>query len=74
MGLKITIKPTGTIQKVNGVDARVWKGTTESGAPVEMFVALVSPQSAAAEAECDAGLKTVKVDRQLVAFDYRMVM
>jgi hypothetical protein len=36
--MKVTITNTSKIVTLNGVPARCWEGTTESGIPVTMFV------------------------------------
>jgi hypothetical protein len=42
--MKITIEPTSkTVDLNNGVPARIWEGTDESGAPVMCFVTRISP-------------------------------
>ena len=43
--MKIEIQNTTKIVELNGVPARVWEGTTESGIPVHCFVTRISPQS-----------------------------
>lgn len=36
--MKITIEPTPTLVKFDGVECRQWKGATEGGIKVSMFV------------------------------------
>lgn len=40
--MKITIESTTKIVKLNGVDARVWEGSTESGIPVHCYIVRVA--------------------------------
>jgi len=72
--MKLTIEPTGKFETVNGNMCRLWKGTTEKGEPVELYVAVVAAKSKAAEAELETALREVKVERQLVSFDLRLVI
>lgn len=39
--MHITIHPTDQMVDLNGVVARAWEGTTESGVPVMVFVAAI---------------------------------
>lgn len=36
--MRITIESTSKIVNVNGVDARIWEGTTDSGIPVHCMI------------------------------------
>jgi hypothetical protein len=40
--MKLTIESTTKIVHLNGVEARVWEGETESGIPVHCFITLVA--------------------------------
>ena len=40
--MKITIKSTTKIVKLNGVPARIWEGKTESGIDVHCFVTRIA--------------------------------
>ena len=40
--MKITIESTSKIVSVNGVQARIWEGHTESGIPVHCFVTRIA--------------------------------
>lgn len=40
--MKITIQPTAQIVTVNGHQARVWSGVTETGIPCDLLVARVA--------------------------------
>ena len=37
-GMKITIESTTKISSLNGIDCRVWEGTSERGVPVIVFI------------------------------------
>ncbi len=71
--MKITIEPTGRFERVNGNECRIWKGTTDKGEPLNLYIALVHAQSKGAEAELDQALREVKAERHLVSFDTRML-
>jgi hypothetical protein len=76
--MKITLEPTRTIETVNGMPARLWKGTSDKGAAILCWVAIVqvdlrhSSQDQLEDFEKE--LREVKPDRQLVSFDMRMVL
>lgn len=36
--MKLTIEPTSTIALIDGVECRLWRGTTESDLPCAVFV------------------------------------
>jgi hypothetical protein len=40
--MKITIESTTKIVQVNGVDARIWEGHTDSGIPVHCLVTRIA--------------------------------
>lgn len=43
--MKLTIQPTEKIVELDGVNARVWQGTTESGIPATVFITRISPDT-----------------------------
>ncbi len=74
--MKITLEPTGKFESVNGHRCRIWKGSY-NGHPVIAHVAMVGLATEAGEqahAEFGKELQEVKVERELVSFDMRMVM
>lgn len=74
--MKLTIEPTDRIQSMDGVPHRVWKGTTDSGVPVEAYVRAVTAMThdPAALAVFDRELKALpQPRRELVSFDLRML-
>lgn len=75
-GMRITLEPTGKRQSVDGVSCRLWEGETDKGVAVKAWVAVVSPQTTdeAALADFDRELHAVKIERELVQFDMRMVL
>lgn len=73
--MNIVLAPTTVIERVQGVECRRWIGETDAGTHVHAWIALLQPQThdAAALAVFEAQLKEVKVERQLVSIDHRMV-
>ena len=52
--MKLTIEATERIVQLNGVPARIWKGTTESGVEVHCFVARIAvPEEAGSDAHAE---------------------
>ncbi len=43
--MKIIIENTDKIVDLNGVPARIWEGTTESGVPVTCFITRIVPRT-----------------------------
>ncbi len=72
--MRLIIEATGTIERVNGVDARVWKGRTENGIEIICWIPLVAVSKETDRGEFDRELSEVKAERQLVSFDMRMVI
>lgn len=75
--MELNLKPTGTVETINGAPARLWKGQSDRGVAVLCWIALVrvdlehASQSMLEDFERE--LREVKPDRQLVSFDMRMV-
>jgi hypothetical protein len=42
--MKVTIESTEEIVKIDGVQTRLWKGTTDTGIAVHCFIHRISPQ------------------------------
>ncbi len=40
--MKVTLESTTKLVNVNGVPARVWEGTTESGIPIHAYITRVA--------------------------------
>lgn len=75
--MKITIEATGTVDTIAGtVQARMWAGKTESGVPVQAWIAVIQPQThdEAALKEFERELKEVAAKRSLVSCDIRMII
>ncbi len=75
--MKIVIESTDDVStSVGGTPTRRWKGQTESGIPVECFIALIRvPGGRPAEdyQQFETELRACQARRELVSFDYRMV-
>lgn len=75
--MKVTLEPTGTFEGVNGTHCRIWKGTSDKGAPVIAYIAMVGCHKDAtpeAAVEFDNELNAVEPSRQLVYFDSRLIL
>jgi hypothetical protein len=71
--MKLIIEATGTIERVQGVPARVWKGKTESGIEVTCWIPIVQVSRDADNNQFEKELKEIEVRRELVSFDMRML-
>ena len=71
--MKITVEPTGRFEAFNGVECRMWKGTTEKGVAVEFYVPCVRVLAEADQAEFQRALREVKAERRLTSFDTRIL-
>ena len=72
--MHITLEPTATIERVNGVPARLWTGRTDQGIEITAWINFVRVRADADAAAFEASLQTVEVHRELVSFDMRMVL
>lgn len=55
--MKLIIESTPTTTTIDGVPVRLWRGRTEGGNPVEVFVHRVGSDDPAAQAELEAVLR-----------------
>ncbi len=75
--MQLTIEPTVTIDRVEGVPCRLWTGTTNEGTPVHVWVRMLSPQTedAVALSAFDHELEELpSVEKHPVEFDLRFVV
>lgn len=74
--MKLSLEPTDRIETVEGQPCRVWTGETADGIPVHAWIRMVSPQTHDADANAHFAqqLKELKVRRELVSFDFRLVV
>jgi hypothetical protein len=72
--MKLSIEATGTIERVNGHPARVWKGTTESGIEVTCWIPIIRVRRDADNTQFERELREIEVNRELVSIDMRMVL
>lgn len=75
--MKITLEPTGTVVKLNGVDARIWEGKTDRGIRVTCFVTRVAVYADEPESEIEyfnRELKETDIPRASEAWPLRMIL
>ena len=73
--MKIELEPTGRFEDVEGVRCRIWRGTYQ-GHPIVAHIPMIGLHTSApkdAHREWGRELSEVKVERQLVSFDNRML-
>lgn len=71
--MKLIIEATGTIERVHGFPARVWKGQTETGIEVTCWIPIVQVRKDADCSQFEKELLEIEVGRELVSFDMRML-
>ena len=57
MAAKITLESTDKTVHVNGVECRLWEGTTERGVPIHAYIALLGIANGLDASELEAELK-----------------
>jgi hypothetical protein len=79
--MKVTLSPTGRFETVNQGDGRVlcriWEGTTDSGAKIIAHIPMIGLHNSAPPEDhqvFENALREIKVERDLVSIDMRMVM
>lgn len=73
--MKITIESTTKIVQLNGVPARIWEGTTESGVPVHCYVTRVAVDRDEDTSQFERELQEQKAPRpELEAIPLRMII
>jgi|GEM_PF-1984296 len=73
--MKIELEPTGRFEDVQGVRCRIWTGTYQ-GHKIVAHIPMVGLHNDAPESihrEWGRELNEIKVERQLVSFDNRML-
>lgn len=58
--MKITIESTTQMTEINGVPARIWEGTTDSGIPIHCYIALVAVASDADTTQFERELESCR--------------
>jgi hypothetical protein len=66
--MRITLESTTQIVEVNGVPARVWEGTTESGIPVSALITRLAVERTQDTAQFEAELRECRAPKA-VPFD-----
>ncbi|EAQ34058.1 hypothetical protein NB311A_06653 [Nitrobacter sp. Nb-311A] len=59
--MRLIIEATGTIERVHGMPARVWKGKTESGIEVTCWIPIVQVRRDADSSQFEKELKEIEV-------------
>lgn len=74
--MKVTLHSTSRIVNVNGVDGRVWEGTTDSGIDVVAVITRIAAPTSADLAQFEAELQEMAPpsDRATTVFRLRMVL
>jgi hypothetical protein len=75
--MKITVESTTKIVMLNGVPARIWEGTTESGHKVHCFITRIACgiDDAPARAEFERDLQETRApSAELAVYPARMVL
>jgi hypothetical protein len=72
--MKLILESTGTIERVQGVPARVWNGKTESGIEVKAWISIVQVHKSQDGEQFERELQEIEIRRELVSFDMRMIL
>src|SRR5205814_944901 len=73
--MKLTLANTDRIVHVNGVPARIWEGTTESGIPVIAFVTRLAVKAESTPPEFERELAETRVPSpEAMTFPARMIL
>jgi hypothetical protein len=73
--MKMTIESTDLIGTVNGVQARIWKGTTERGVKVQVLISRIGVLAGEDEAQFKEELEQVHAPMtEPLAFPMRMLL
>lgn len=74
-GMKITLESTDKIVTLNGVPARIWQGTTESGVPCHAYITRVGVDRTEDTSEFERELRETATPRaELATIPLRMVL
>lgn len=73
--MKITVESTTKIVQLNGVEARVWEGSTESGIPIHVFITRIASHLDNDNSQFEQELKECKIPSSDVqAYAYRLLI
>ena len=73
--MKVTIESTDKIVDLNGVQARIWDGKTDSGIHVHCFVTYISPQTHENIEQFEVELKEQKApSAEIVSYPLKMIL
>jgi hypothetical protein len=71
--MKIELEATSRVENVNGVPARIWRGKTASGIEITAWINCIQVRADADNEQFERELREVKVERELISFDLRLV-
>lgn len=73
--MRITLESTTKMVEVNGVPARIWEGTTESGIPIHAYITRVAVETNQNQAEFERELNQHRAPSPAVqAISLRLVL
>lgn len=72
--MKVTLESTTQTTTVNGVPARIWQGTTESGIPVSCLITRIAAHADNDLSQFEAELTECKEPTMEGVFPLRMVL
>jgi len=72
--MKITLENTARVVNANGVDCRVWEGTTASGIKVQALIAAIAARDDEDLTEFETELQELHPASEVQAFPLRMIL
>jgi len=72
--MKIAIESTAVLTTVDGIGVRLWRGTTESGIPVQVFVRRIAVLNESDAAEFERELLKQNEPAELESIPLRMIL
>jgi hypothetical protein len=73
--MKVTLESTSKIVTLNGVQCRIWEGTTESGVQMHAFVMLVAAKEGQDLTQFERELKQMRTPSpEIEAIPLRMIL
>lgn len=66
--MKVTLESTTKIVTFNGIECRIWEGTTERGLPIHAYIAQVAVDRAEDSSELDRDLRENKPPSEAVSW------
>jgi len=72
--MKIAIESTAVLTTVDGISVRLWRGTTDSGIPVQVFVRRILVLNGSDVSEFERELLKQDEPAELVSIPLRMIL